>query len=316
MSARAAALPRALWARSRRTVNRSVLQRIELLGSDDSDSPLAHRPLLIVGAPRSGSTLLYQLVVQRFDVTYLGNRHCSMFGAPSLVERFGGRSATPPADFASQHGLTAGAWGPSECGPFWYRFFRKSPQFVPVAETRPDDLRRLRAAVRALGDSGGRSLVFKNLLCALRLEPIARAMPEARFVVIQRDLLDHARSILVARLRANSEAQTWWSVEPPGWERLRELEPAEQVIGQVEAIHAEIERAREQIGADRFLDVTYEQLIDDVPSTLDSVGGFARTQGIALEPRAAVPSAFPRPSAGTLPAPLEESLVALLEARR
>jgi hypothetical protein len=141
-------------------------------------------------------------------------------------------------------------------------------------------------------------------------------MPEARFVVIQRDLLDHARSILVARLRANGEARTWWSVEPPGWERLRELEPAEQVLGQVEAIHVEIERAREQIGADRFLDVTYEQLIDDVPSTLGSIGAFAQAQGITLEPRTAVPSTFPRPNAGALPEPLEESLVASLEARR
>ena len=58
--------------------------------------------------------------------------------------------------------------------------------------------------------------------------------------------------------------------------------------------------------------VAAELRVDDVPSTLDSVGGFARTQGIALEPRAAVPSAFPRPSAGALPAPLEESLVAAL----
>jgi len=315
MGARVGALPRALKARTRRTLNRSVLQRLELLGANGSKTPLEYAPLIIVGAPRSGSTLLYQLLVQRFDVTYLANRHCAYFGAPSLVERFGGRKGSPPADFSSKHGLTTGSWGPSECGPFWYRFFRKSPQFVPLAEARDSDLRRLRAAFRALGAAGRRPLVFKNLLCALRLEPIAAALPEARFVVITRDLEEHARSILVARERANGETRSWWSAEPPGWEKLRTLEPAEQSVGQIEAIHATIDAARAQLGHDRFVDITYEELIRDVSATLATVSGFAERHGISLSVRGAVPVSFPRQPAARLPAELDVALKACLAAR-
>ncbi len=315
MNARAAAVPRTLWARARRTANRSILQRIELLGADGSTAPLEHKPVLVIGAPRSGSTLLYQLLIQRFDVTYLGNRHCAFFGAPSLVERFGGRTASPPIDYGSRHGLTSGAWGPSECGPFWYRFFRKSPQFVPLAEARPEDLVRLRAAFRALGNAGRRPLVFKNLLCALRLEPIAAALPEARFVVIRRDPFEHARSILVARMRANGEARSWWSAEPPGWEELRELGPPDQVLGQIEAIHSTIDDAREELGPERFYDVTYERLIEDAPATLTAISEHARAEGITLEPRGEVPAAFPRTAAGELPQELEEALVVSMSAR-
>lgn len=315
MNARAAAIPRTLWARARRTANRSVLQPIELIRSDGSAAPLEQKPLLVIGAPRSGSTLLYQLLTQRFDVTYLGNRHCAFFGAPSLVERLGGRNARPPADYVSRHGRTSGAWGPSECGPFWYRFFRKSPQYVALSDAKPSDLTNLRSALRALGNAGERPLVFKNLLCALRLEPIAEAIPEARFVVIRRDAFDNARSILVSRLRANGEAQSWWSAEPPGWEQLRELDPAEQALGQIDAIHSVIDDARERFGDSRFCDVEYERLIEDPPATLASIGTFARGQGIMLDERFEVPASFPRSEAGELPPELEQSLARSAEAR-
>ena len=315
MGARAVALPRALRARARRTVNRSVLQRLELIGSDGSDRPLEHAPLIIVGAPRSGSTLLYQLLVRRFDVTYLANRHCRYFGAPSLVERFGGRGASPSADFSSKHGLTAGSWGPSECGPFWYRFFHKSPQAVALADAQPDDLRRLRASFRALGDAGARPLVFKNLLCALRLEAIAHALPEARFVVISRDLEEHARSILTARQRANGEVDSWWSAEPSGWEQLRELEPAQQVLGQIDAIHATIDAARDQIGRDRFINVTYEDLIAETLRELGAISTFAAAHGSTLAVRGDVPASFPRQPAAALPGELDRELRTCLAAR-
>lgn len=315
MGARAGALPRALRARARRSLNRSLLQRLELLGSDGSSKPLEHRPLFIVGAPRSGSTLLYQLMVARFDVTYLANRHCSFFGAPSWVERLGGRGASPPEDYSSRHGLTAGPWGPAECGPFWYRFFRKSPQFVPLSESEPGDLQRLRAAFRALGDAGRRPLVFKNLLCALRLEPIAAALPEGRFVVIRRALDEHARSILVARERANAEVRSWWSAEPPGWERLAQLEPVEQALGQIDAIHATIDESRDRVGPGRFLDVSYDTLRSDVHGTLAKIADYARDESIPLEIRGEVPREFPRRPTEPLPAELEEALGAALARR-
>jgi len=49
--------------------------------ADSGDTPLRYPPLFIIGPPRTGSTLLYQLVVQRFDVGYLANRHCRLYGA-------------------------------------------------------------------------------------------------------------------------------------------------------------------------------------------------------------------------------------------
>jgi len=269
-----------------------ALGRIELRKAVGAEVPLDHPPVFIVGAPRSGSTLLYQVVVVRYDVGYLSNLHCRLHGAPSIVERLSGRRLEPPAAFSSDHGRTDGRAAPSECGPYWYRFFRRSPQYVPLEEADPDALRDLRASVRALGDAAGRPLVFKNLLNSLRLEPLGATFPEALFLVVQRDLEDNVASILAARRAVRGDESAWWSAEPPGVDELSRQPPEAQAAGQVTAIHELIDGARQQIGPERFLDVAYEQLCADTHAVLAEISAFAAGHGIDLAPRHSVPAHF------------------------
>ena len=308
MTSTATKIPQVAWRRSVRAFNRGLGQ-LETTLSDGSDSPLRHPPLLIVGAPRSGSTLLYQLAVERFDVAYLSNLHCRYFGAPSFAQRIaGGRVEDRTASYASVHGQTAGDAEPSECGPFWYRFFRKSPQYTPLDEVDPAQLRRLRAAVRALGDAAGRPPVFKNLVCSLRLGPIGAALPEARFLFVRRDLGDNAQSLLAARKRIHGDYTTWWSVEPPRIDQLRSLPPHEQVVEQIRAVEAVIQADRDVLGPERFLELRYEDVCDDPRQALREVADFAGAGGIALLPRREVPARFDRAA----PPQLEPELRAAL----
>ena len=274
--------------------------------------PLRQPPLLIVGAPRSGSTLLYQALVQGFDVGYLANRHCRLWGAPSLVERT--HRPSPGSSFDSRFGQTSGPDAPSECGPFWYRFFRRHPQYVPLSEADPARLRRLRAAVRALGDAAGKPLVFKNLLCTLRLEPIGAALPEAVFVVIRRDLVANAASVLEARRTLHGDYGTWWSAEPPEIDELRALPPHEQAVEQIRRIEALVDRDRERLGAHRFLEVRYEELCDDPHGTLAAVAELANANGFTLARRQAIPAKFDRSGASRLDPALHERVVAYVRA--
>ena len=269
-----------------------ALGTIELRKAVAAEVPLDHRPVFIVGAPRSGSTLLYQLVVVRFDVAYLSNLHCRLHGAPSIVERLAGHRLEPPEVFSSDHGRTDGRAAPSECGPYWYRFFRRSPQYVPLEEADPEALRDLRASVRALGDAAGRPIVFKNLINSLRLEPLGAAFPEALFLVVQRDLADNVASILAARRTVVGDEAAWWSAEPPGVDELRGQPPEAQAAGQVTAIHELIEGARQRLGPERFLDIAYEQLCADTHAVLAEISAFASSHGVELGLRRPVPAHF------------------------
>lgn len=301
-------LPRFARARSLWALH-TLLDRIETVPADSGDEPLAHPPIFIVGPPRTGSTLLYQLVVQRFDAGYLANRHCRLYGAPSFVER-GRTKAWPPGELSSRYGRTSGPDSPSECPEYWYRFFRRSPQYVAREEMPTRNRRRLRASVRALGDAYGKPLVFKNLINALRLEPIANALPEALFVRIRRDLLATAVSLLAGRKALFGDYAHWWSSEPPEVERLRALPPEQQVVEQVRSIDALIDRARDEIGEERFCELTYESVCEDTPAALSVIAALAERNGFRLDPRMEVPSSFDPSTPGPIDPALHERLVA------
>lgn len=307
-------LPRIVAARGRRAVNRG-LAVVDSRQAGPAEAPLESPPVLILGAPRCGSTLLYQVMVACFDVAYLSNFHCRLYGSPALAERLvRGRDAA--TDYRSSHGGTSGLLAPSECGPFWYRFFRRTPQYVPRGAESPAAMGRLRTSVRRFQQVAGRPLVFKNLICSLRVGPIATALPEALFVVLHRDLLEIGHSVLAARLRITGSYAAWWSAEPPGVERMRGLAPEEQVVEQAVAVYGAIDAEREHAGAGRFLDLDYADLCRQPEAVLREIADFAAEHGLSLQRRADPPAQF-TPSTGVQIDPeLYDRLVATAERQR
>lgn len=304
---------RAARARLRRARIRSLHALEVRLGRRWADEPLPHAPIFVVGAPRSGSTLLYQLLTDRFDVGYLANGHARHPGAPSLVERRRGLIRRRPAalgDYRSAFGGTAGDLGPSECGPFWYRFFPRRPHHVSADDFPTASRRQLRAAVGAFVEACRRPVVYKNLVNTARMEAIAAALPEALFIAIHRDLTDNARSILDARMGVAGAYDGWWSVEPPGIERLRQLPTHEQAVEQVRVLDALVERVEASIGSDRVLHLAYEDLCADPHAELARIAAFAAGHGTQLGERGEVPASFV-PGEGDNPVSpeLEEALV-------
>ena len=303
-------------ARLRRARNR-CLHTLEVRhGRRWVDEPFPHPPIFVVGAPRSGSTLLYQLLTDRFDLGYLANGHARQPGAPSLVERRRGlirgrRGAA--GDYDSSFGGTAGELGPSECGPFWYRFFPRRPHYVTAEDFPTASGRALRAAIGAFVEACDRPIVYKNLLNTARMGAIAGALPEALFIAIHRDLTTNARSLLESRMDVAGAYDTWWSVEPPGIERLRQLPAHEQVVEQVRELDALVAQVETSIGPERVLHLTYEDLCADPRTQLERIASFATAHGCDLDARGEVPVSFPLDMGGTVSPELEEALLGYVQ---
>lgn len=315
-----ASLPRRLVAaaraRLRRARNRSLHALEVRRGRRWAHETLPFLPIFVVGAPRSGSTLLYQLLTDRFDVGYLANGHARQPGAPSLVERRRGLVRGRQGelgDYRSSFGGTAGELGPSECGPFWYRFFPRRPHYVPADAFPASSRRELRAAVGAFVEACDRPVVYKNLYSTARMDAIAAALPEALFVAIHRDLAANARSLLDGRLQVAGSYDTWWSVEPPGIERLLQLPAHEQVVEQVRALDALVAEVEASIGPDRVLHLAYEDLCADPQAELERIAAFAAAHGFVLGERGKVPASFPQHSGSPLPPALDEALLGYVE---
>ena len=92
-----------------RLLNR-VLHRLET--RPVSGDPRAEF-IFLVGPPRSGTTLLFQLVCRHLEVGYFSNRHARYYGGISYRERLLGHAAAEGIDYNSQYGLTTGPSRPA-----------------------------------------------------------------------------------------------------------------------------------------------------------------------------------------------------------
>lgn len=292
-----------------------VFEGAEYLGGLPKGADELPPPIFIIGAPRSGSTLFYQYLTAALKVGYLTNAHCLFFGLPSYLEgalHLSDRDQR--SNFDSRHGKTRGALAPSECGEYWYRFFRRKPQYVPDDAIRDVMVERMRVAVMKLVAAMAKPVVFKNMNCALRLEPLSKAFPKAVYLVTHRDPSSNARSILRVRMRVHGSYAKWWSMEPPSVMDLLRMDPVEQVVRQVQDIHEVIERAERRVGSARFYHISYERFCGEPAFELRSVGQFLERNGIRVPTRnVELPSHFPLSVGEPLPEEYERELERLCE---
>lgn len=217
--------------------------------------------IFIIGPPRSGSTLLFQLLVSAFDVGYFTNAHARWYGGISYYERFFrplGKKET--VDFSSEHGRTKGKLGPNECGQYWYQFFPRSPHFVDDEVEQSVDVEGLRNSLYRIRKAYGKPLVVKNLNCSLRLKVFSKVVPDALFIITHREIAETAHSILEGRKKSNGNYNEWWSVEPSNVKELRGMSPVEQVVSQYRQIYVDIEEAKKAFREEQFYSINYKNV--------------------------------------------------------
>ncbi len=277
-------------------INRNILHYIDKVFAPSHKEQFPFSPIFIVGAPRSGSTLLFQVLTDALDFGYLSNAHCRFFGSPALAERLlRPLKNKKKSDYTSFHGQTKGWAAPSECGAWWYRFFRHDPAYVTLQDVDPKKMINFRRSLLALTKIAGKPVLFKNLYASLRMEAIGRYIPEALFIVIKRDVFFNAASILAGRKKTFGTYNKWWSVPPPNVDSLLNTNPAHQVVGQINSIYEEIERVVQggYVDHERVLYIKYEDLCTNSYFVLAKIEQFVKENGIMLKRRFDIPGSFP-----------------------
>lgn len=260
----------------------SGLSCVEQLMAKDADGRLCHTPIFIIGIPRSGTTLLYQLLIKTFQFGYFGNIHHCLYGAPFIAEiaarmLLKGNSM----EFKSEFGLTKGLLGPSEAGNYWYRFFGSEQGKISVLKANQNQI--LRRSLNRFMQAVGKDCVFKNTVNVLRFSELAKILPEALFIVIERDPLETASSILSARKKIFGSYNEWWSVEPENIAELRNLPAGQQVAGQVAWLGSYISTVKLQIDSPRVFNLTYEGLCKNPTEVLDELSVFFQQRGLQID---------------------------------
>lgn len=219
--------------------------------------------LFVLGLPRSGTTLVYQYIVHRLEVSYFTNGVGGYPSAPCLATRIQHKiHGNYSSDFASHYGKVKGPVAPREAGDFWGRFFSLDEyvNYESLSREQVDTLRRTIACIENIFDNV--PFVNKNVKHLLRINTLRRIFPDCRFLLVERDRADVALSLLRGRYETLEHPEEWLSARPPDYEELRRLPVIEQVARQLESLHEKIEMDISELGGKNFLRVSYEDFCD------------------------------------------------------
>lgn len=247
-------------------------RELELYG----DYAIEHPFVFVLGLPRSGTTLLSQLLAYCLDAGYVNNFAARFWLAPVhgiRLARLIAAGAEEPS-FESDYARTKSLLDIHEWGYFWRYWLRKQTfDDVVHAREREDEIdwAGLRLTLANVQHELGKPLVAKNMLGAYHLPRLRRELGPVAYVLIERDPLDAAVSILDARRKYYDDPRAWWSYIPPEYPHLKDRDHWEQIAGQVHYLARFYERALAEVGEDAVVRVTYERLARDPASVLSAV---------------------------------------------
>ena len=263
------------------------------------DYEIEHPLIFVVGAPRSGTTLLSQLLAYCLDVGFIDNFAARFWLAPVHGIRLSKLIAggPEPGAFESEYARTSRPTDIHEFGYFWRHWLSKHTfdDVVHAAEHENEiDWDGLRLTLANIQHELGRPLVAKNMLGAYHMPRLRRELGKVLFVCIERDPLDACVSILDARRKYYSDPAAWWSYVPVEYPLLKDLDPWEQVAGQVHYLGAYYDRELAAVGADATIRVSYQELCSDPAGVLRRVASTAAgTYSCEVSIREQPPAAFP-----------------------
>jgi len=227
-----------------------------------------NQPIFIIGAPRTGSTILYQALTNAYQFAYIDNTACTWhrnlrFGLWLSQKKW---DNAPHNNFKANHGNTSkyGGHAPSECGEFWYRWLPRDRHFIDHDEVTDRMIQEIQEEVFGASSYLQRPLLFKNLNAGQRLRLINKAFPYAKIIFIRRDPRFVIRSIMMGRKKVGVKGGEWWGVMPPNVNDLLQLPEQEMCAAQVYHLERQIEEDLTLFPEENIRVVHYQQIGDQL----------------------------------------------------
>ena len=204
-------------------------------------------PIFIVGSPRAGSTLLFQILCGQFQLSYISNIMAAFPSWMVRLVRWLPRSATGySGDIReSRYGYVPGLLSPNESGKILAKWLEKSPD--------PDHALFVKRTFGAITKYSGCPMLIKNQnRLTVNMGRLENIFGNPRYIFIKRDPIYTAQSILIARRETLEDDSAWFSAKPPGYQEQLGKDPFFQVMWQVLVLEQIVEKCRGLIPVDLF----------------------------------------------------------------
>lgn len=240
------------------------------------DYPVNYPFIFVIGAPRSGTTLLTQLIANTFDISYINNLAARFFLAPLHGLRFSNTilGDTRKSSFHSDYARTQGLNEIHEFGYFW-RYWLNKHTFddITYAKEKEDDIdwKGVKKVLSTLQHETNRPFVFKNIYGSYHMKRFTNLLGKTIFIYIERDELDTAVSILNARKKYNTDLNIWWSYQPLEYNQIKDLDYWGQIAGQIYYLQQFYLKEMEGIPEKNVLKISYKKMCDNPASIIDQI---------------------------------------------
>lgn len=253
------------------------------------NSPVQCRwpPVFILGLPRSGTTLLYQVMVEAFHFAYFPNISNRFYMCPITAARVGLRVCSEyRSTFESDYGFENGCLAPSESGNIWNRWFpqerRDGFNYTPAGYLKPNDRSSIYQIIANFEHLFNAPFMTKNGKSCVRIPALLEIFPNALFIQIRREPVDTALSIL---LRLRKYRLQWWSVMPREVNSFRNDAEIERVCKQVHFISQNLRQDIQEFSLHDLHSIEYESLCRNPTFEIEKIHQFLNSKSCPVNNR-------------------------------
>lgn len=255
----------------------SVSESKKLKATTNESFPI----VLIVGPPRSGTTLIYQVLGYSLDVTYPNNLGGLLPRSPITASRIATKRR---AEFQNFYGQTARMSGPNDAFHIWNRWlgsYRYTAR-MDLSEAEVEEMQRFFQTWTATHKKPFLNKNNRNAECANML---AESLPSSYFIAVRRDPVCVARSLIKAREVVQGDKTVGWGLQ------CQEEHSNEDPLGYVHDVCDQVQKNDQsltdqlsKIDPQRVIEVTYESFCNDPDECIRQIAD--RIPGLALRPEA------------------------------
>lgn len=243
--------------------------------ADETDTPV----ILIVGPPRSGTTLLYQVLAYSLDVTYPSN-FSGLF--PRSPISMNGTAKKRRPDFQSFFGQTSRMSGPNDAFHIWNRWLGDD-RYVTRTDLSDEEIAEMRRFFAAWTSKFGKPFLNKNNRNVHCISYLAEHLPNTYFVGVLRDPACVARSLIHAREAVQGNKNIGWGLQCQEDHCHRDpLGYVQDVCDQVRRNEKDLQDKLAAIDPGRVVQLRYEGFCKEtdecIDRIVDHIPGLARSK--------------------------------------